>query len=215
MAKKYAKTVTRVTTISDETIETNVFLLNPFFKTVIKIISSSAINVVNQIRFFPISSSGINTINNKDLETKNINEKSSDKYIYKAYLKLNGIDYNSDNFQIDVMAFSLMLQYIYNRAMLKGLNKYDVLRNFDILSFLITCEEIIITDEVKFNFIDNEINGILLDLKDVYKTCSSSQMTYEEIGTDTKRFNEKTLIPAYRIIRDIVERNKDIFMEIS
>ena len=157
----------------------------------------------------------INTINNKDLETKNINEKSSDKYIYKAYLKLNGIDYNSDNFQIDVMAFSLMLQYIYNRAMLKGLNKYDVLRNFDILTFLITCEEIIITDEVKFNFIDNEINGILLDLKDVYKTCSSSQMTYEEIGTDTKRFNEETLIPAYQIIRDIVERNKDIFMEIS
>ena len=157
----------------------------------------------------------INTINNKDLETKNINEKSSDKYIYKAYLKLNGIDYNSDNFQIDVMAFSLMLQYIYNRAMLKGLNKYDVLRNFDILAFLITCEEIIITDEVKFNFIDNEINGILLDLKDVYKTCSSSQMTYEEIGTDTKRFNEETLIPAYQIIRDIIERNKDIFMEIS
>ena len=157
----------------------------------------------------------INTINNKDLETKNINEKSSDKYIYKAYLKLNGIDYNSDNFQIDVMAFSLMLQYIYNRAMLKGLNKYDVLRNFDILTFLITCEEIIITDEVKFNFIDNEINGILLDLKDVYKTCSSSQMTYEEIGTDTKRFNEETLIPAYQKIRDIIERNKDIFMEIS
>lgn len=157
----------------------------------------------------------INTINNKDLETKNINEKSSDKYIYKAYLKLNGIDYNSDNFQIDVMAFSLMLQYIYNRAMLKGLTKYDVLKNFDILTFLITCEEMILTDEVKFNFVDNDINGILLDLKDVYKTCCSSQMTYEEIGTDTKRFNEETLIPAYQIIRDIIERNKDIFMEIS
>ena len=81
--------------------------------------------------------------------------------------------------------------------------------------FLQEHEEIIITDEVKFNFIDNEINGILLDLKDVYKTCSSSQMTYEEIGTDTKRFNEETLIPAYQIIRDIIERNKDIFMEIS
>ena len=157
----------------------------------------------------------INTINNTDLETRNLNDKSSDKYIYKAYLKLNGIDYNSDNFKIDVLAFSLMLQSIYNKAMLKGLTKYDVLKNFDILTFLITCEEMILTDEVKFDFVDNDINGILLDLKDVYKTCSSSQMTYEEIGTDTKRFNEETLIPAYQIIRDIIERNKDIFMEIS
>lgn len=157
----------------------------------------------------------INTINNTDLETRNLNDKSSDKYIYKAYLKLNGIDYNSDNFKIDVLAFSLMLQSIYNKAMLKGLTKYDVLKNFDILTFLITCEEMILTDEVKFDFVDNDINGILLDLKDVYKTCSSFQMTYEEIGTDTKRFNEETLIPAYQIIRDIIERNKDIFMEIS
>ena len=157
----------------------------------------------------------INTINNTDIKTKNINEKSSDKYIYKAYLKLNGIDYNSDNFKINVMAFSLMLQYIYNKAMLCGLNKYDVLRNFDVLVFLITCEELIITDEVKFGFVDNDINGIILDLKDVYKTIKSSQMTYEEIGTDTKRYNEETLIPAYQIIRDIIERNKDIFMEIS
>lgn len=157
----------------------------------------------------------INTINNTDLETRNLNDKSSDKYIYKAYLKLNGIDYNSDNFKIDVLAFSLMLQSIYNKAMLKGLTKYDVLKNFDILTFLITCEKMILTDEVKFDFVDNDINGILLDLKDVYKTCSSFQMTYEEIGTDTKRFNEETLIPAYQIIRDIIERNKDIFMEIS
>lgn len=157
----------------------------------------------------------INTINNTYLDTRNINEKSSDKYIYRAYLKLNGIDYNSDNFKIDVMTFSLMLQSIYNKAMLNGLTKYDVLKNFDILTFLITCEEMILTDEVKFDFVDNDINGILLDLKDVYKTCSSSQMTYEEIGTDTKRFNEETLIPAYQIIRDIIERNKDIFMEIS
>lgn len=157
----------------------------------------------------------INTINNTDLETRNLNDKSSDKYIYKAYLKLNGIDYNSDNFKIDVLAFSLMLQSIYNKAMLKGLTKYDVLKNFDILTFLITCEEMILTDEVKFDFVDNDINGILLDLKDVYKTCSSFQMTYEEIGTDTKSFNEETLIPAYQIIRDIIERNKGIFMEIS
>ena len=157
----------------------------------------------------------INTINNTDLETRNLNDKSSDKYIYKAYLKLNGIDYNSDNFKIDVLAFSLMLQSIYNKAMLKGLTKYDVLKNFDILTFLITCEEMILTDEVKFDFVDNDINGILLDLKDVYKTCSSFQMTYEEIGTDTKSFNEETLIPAYQIIRDIIVRNKDIFMEIS
>lgn len=157
----------------------------------------------------------INTINNADIETKNINEKSSDKYIYKAYLKLNGIDYNSDNFKLNVMAFSLMLQSIYNKAMFCGLNKYDVLRNFDVLVFIITCEELIITDEVKFGFVDNDINGIILDLKDVYKTIRSSQMTYEEIGTDTKRYNEETLIPAYQIIRDIIERNKDIFMEIS
>ena len=157
----------------------------------------------------------INTINNTDIETKNINEKSSDKYIYKAYLKLNGIDYNSDNFKIDVMAFSLMLQSIYNKAMFCGLSKYDVLRNFDVLVFLITCEELIITDEVKFSFVDNDINGIILDLKDVYKTIKSSQMNLDEIKIDNKRYNEETLIPAYQIIRDIIERNKDIFMEIS
>ena len=69
--------------------------------------------------------------------------------------------------------------------------------------------------EGHLRIVEHDINGILLDLKDIYKTCSSVQMTYEEIGTDTKRFNEETLIPAYQIIRDIIERNKDIFMEIS
>ena len=113
------------------------------------------------------------------------------------------------------MAFSLMLQSIYNKAVFCGLSKYDMLRNFDVSVFLITCEELIITDEVKFSFVDNEINGIILDLKDVYKTIKSSQMNLDEIKTDTKRYNEETLIPAYQIIRDIIERNKDIFMEIS
>ena len=49
----------------------------------------------------------------------------------------------------------------------------------------------------------------------IHEAISLQKMTYEEIGTDTKSFNEETLIPAYQIIRDIIERNKGIFMEIS
>ncbi len=157
----------------------------------------------------------INTINNTPLDTRNLNEKSSDKYIYKAYLKLNGITYDSDTFKTDVVNFSIMLQRLYIKAKDRGLNYLDVLRNFDMLAFLTICEETILTDEISFDFIDNNINGILLDLKDTYKVLKSTTMTYEEITTDTKRYNEEILIKAYQIIRDIIERNKDMFMEVS
>lgn len=157
----------------------------------------------------------INTINNTPLDTRNLNEKSSDKYIYKVYLKLNGITYDSDTFKTDVIAFSLMLQRLYDKAKVKGINYIDVLKNFDMLTFLTICEETILTDEIIFDFVDNNINGILLDLKDIYKVLKSTTMTYEEITADTKRYNEEILIKAYQIIRDIIERNKDMFMEVS
>lgn len=157
----------------------------------------------------------INTINNTPLDTRNLNEKSSDKYIYKAYLKLNGITYDSDTFKTDVKNFSIMLQRLYIKAKDRGLNYLDVLRNFDMLAFLTMCEETILTDKLKLSFTDNDINGILLDLKDTYKVLKSTTMTYEEITTDTKRYNEEILIKAYQIIRNIIERNKDMFMEVS
>lgn len=157
----------------------------------------------------------INTINNTPLDTRNLNEKSSDKYIYKAYLKLNGITYDSDTFKTDVKNFSIMLQRLYIKAKDRGLNYLDVLRNFDMLAFLTMCEETILIDKLKLSFTDNDINGILLDLKDTYKVLKSTTMTYEEITTDTKRYNEEILIKAYQIIRDIIERNKDMFMEVS
>lgn len=157
----------------------------------------------------------INTINNTELTSKKLNEKSSSKDIYKAYLKLNGIDYKSDNYKTDIFSFSLMLQTIYNKAKIKGLSFYEVLTNFDMLTFLISCEETILTDEIKLDFIDNDINGILFDLKDVYSICVTSQMTYEKENHNMEIFNETALIPSYKIIREIIERNKDIFMEIS
>lgn len=157
----------------------------------------------------------INTINNTPLDTKNLNEKSSNKYIYKVYLKLNGITYDSDTFKTDVIAFSLMLQRLYDKAKVRGINYIDVLKNFDMLAFLTICEETILTDEISFDFVDNNINGILLDLKDIYKVLTSTTMTYEEITANTKRYNEEILIKAYQIIRDIIERNKDMFMEVS
>lgn len=157
----------------------------------------------------------INIINNTPLDTRNLNEKSSDKYIYKAYLKLNGITYDSDTFKTDVENFSIMLQRLYIKAKDRGLNYLDVLRNFDMLAFLTMCEETILIDKLKLSFTDNDINGILLDLKDTYKVLKSTTMTYEEITTDTKRYNEEILIKAYQIIRDIIERNKDMFMEVS
>lgn len=157
----------------------------------------------------------INTINNTPLDTRNLNEKSSDKYIYKAYLKLNGITYDSDTFKANVKNFSIMFQRLYIKAKDRGLNYLDVLRNFDMLAFLTMCEETILIDKLKLSFTDNDINGILLDLKDTYKVLKSTTMTYEEITTDTKRYNEEILIKAYQIIRDIIERNKDMFMEVS
>ena len=155
----------------------------------------------------------INIINNITIDTNELNEKASDKDIYKAYLKLNGINYESDNYKIDTKAFSVVLQSVYKKAefCLSG----NLINCFDMLVFLITCEQVILTDKIKFDFVNNDINGILLDLKDAYNILKHSKMTLEEVRNDTKKYNEEVLIPAYLIIKEIIERNKEFFMEIS
>ena len=56
--------------MTDVVIATTVFLFIPFFSTVIRIISSSAVMIARNRIFLPISTSGTSTINNRSNATK-------------------------------------------------------------------------------------------------------------------------------------------------
>ena len=96
-----------------------------------------------------------------------------------------------------------------------GLSFLEALCGYDLFYFLTVCEEIILTDKIKFSFVANDMNKILKDLKDVYNTIKNTNMTLEEVCEDNQKYYRETIIPAYEIIKDIIERNKDLFMEMS
>lgn len=158
----------------------------------------------------------INLIVESSIDTTELSERPTDEEIYKLYLKQNGINYDSVNYQVNVMAFRLSLEKLYqigNKKM--GLSFLEALCGYDLFYFLTVCEEIILTDKIKFSFVANDMNKILKDLKDVYNTIKNTNMTLEEVCEDNQKYYRETIIPAYEIIKDIIERNKDLFMEMS
>lgn len=158
----------------------------------------------------------INVITESGIDTTNLNYRLSDEEIYKIYLNHNGINYDSADYLINASAFRMCLEFLYKKVNARiGLDFIEVLCGYDLFSFLTICEETIMNDKLEFSFVANDMNKILKDLKDVYKVLTTTQMTLSEVKEDNQKYYNETLIPAYKIIKDIIKRNKDLFMEMS
>ena len=153
-------------------------------------------------------------INNYKIEDYNINERSSAKYIYKAYLKSLKIDYNDiENFEETSRVFKVALTLLCREVNKKGhFSMVDVLDNFDMFSFMVSMEEIV-EEDVCCEYKD--IDKILTDLKEVYKIINSikdSGLTMDDLDTMKKDY----YIPAYNIIKSIIKRKNNMcFVEVS
>ena len=153
-------------------------------------------------------------ISNYKIEDYNINERSSTKYIYKAYLKSLKIDYNDiETFEETSQIFKAALTLLCREVNKKGhFSIVDVLDNFDMFSFMVSMEEIV-EEDVCCEYKD--IDKILTDLKEVYKIINSiknSGLTMDDLDTMKKDY----YIPAYNIIKSIIKRKNNMcFVEVS
>lgn len=149
-------------------------------------------------------------ISNYKIENYNINERSSAKYIYKAYLKSLKIDYNDiETFEEISRIFKVALTLLYREVNKKGhFTITEVLDNYDMFSFMISMEQIVEKD------IHNEhkdIDKILTDLKEVYIIMNSI-----EDMKDLDKTIKEYYIPAYNIIKSIIKRKNNMcFVEVS
>lgn len=153
-------------------------------------------------------------ISNYKIEDYNINERSSAKYIYKAYLKSLRIDYNNiATFEETSQIFKVALTILGNEVNKKGhFTIAEVIDNFDMFSFFVSMEQIVERD------IHNEhkdIDKILNDLKEVYRIINSikeSGLTIDDLDKMIKEY----YIPAYNIIKSIIKRKNNMcFVEVS
>lgn len=150
---------------------------------------------------------------NTTIHDFNINERSSAKYIYKAYLKSLNIDYKDidtfeENSQIFKMALCVLCEEVNKKT---PLTLYEVLDNFDMFSFMVTMEEII-ENGVWCEYKD--INKILTDLKQVYNIIDSIKEV-DKTNIDMNMLIENYYIPAYKVVRAIIDRKQNCFVEAS
>lgn len=149
-------------------------------------------------------------ISNYKIEDYNINERSSAKYIYKAYLKSLRIDYNNiATFEETSQIFKVALTLLGNEVNKKGHFTIDeVIDNFDMFSFLVSMEQVV---EKDINSELKDIDKILTDLKEVYRIINS----IEDVNDLDKTIKEY-YIPAYNIIKSIIKRKNNMcFVEVS
>lgn len=153
-------------------------------------------------------------ISNYQIEDYNINERSSAKYIYKAYLKSLRIDYNNiATFEETSQIFKVALTILGNEVNKKGhFTIADVIDNFDMFSFLVSMEQIVERD---IHSEHKDIDKILTDLKEVYRIINSikeSGLTMDDLDKMIKEY----YIPAYNIIKSIIKRKNNMcFVEVS
>lgn len=149
-------------------------------------------------------------ISNYKIEDYNINERSSAKYIYKAYLKSLRIDYNNiATFEETSQIFKVALTLLGNEVNKKGhFTIAEVIDNFDMFSFLVSMEQVV---EKDINSEHKDIDKILTDLKEVYRIINS----IEDVNDLDKTIKEY-YIPAYNIIKSIIKRKNNMcFVEVS
>lgn len=149
-------------------------------------------------------------ISNYKIEDYNINERSSAKYIYKAYLKSLKIDYNNiTTFEKNSKIFKIALTILANEVNKKGyFTITEVLDNYDMFSFLVCMEKIVEKDTHSEH---KDIDKILTDLKEVYRIMNSI-----EDMNDLDKTIKDYYIPAYNIIKSIIKRKNNMcFVEVS
>lgn len=152
----------------------------------------------------------VKVISNYKIEDYNINERSSAKYIYKAYLKSLRIDYNNiTTFEETSQIFKVALTILGNEVNKKGhFTIAEVIDNFDMFSFLISMEQIV---EKDIHSEHKDIDKILTDLKEVYRIINSI-----EDMNDLDKTIKEYYIPAYNIIKSIIKRKNNMcFVEVS
>lgn len=158
----------------------------------------------------------IKVICNYNIEDHNISDRSSAKYIYKAYLKSFKVDFNNiDNFeeisQIFKMTLMWLTEYINKNKMPISVN--EVLNNYDMLYFMVNIE-LFVNGNENISKMPKVLQKIVNDLKQVY-TMIDKVKSEPILNNDYSNHITNFYIPAYDMVKTIVDNNKDFFMEVS
>lgn len=158
----------------------------------------------------------IKVICNYNIEDHNISDRSSAKYIYKAYLKSFKIDYNSiNNFeeisQVFKMTLMWLTEYINKNKMPISTN--EVLDNYDMLYFMVNME-VFVNGNENISKMPKVLQKLVNDLKQVYEMISKAK-NEPLVNNEYSSHITNYYIPAYGLVKTIIDNNKDFFMEVS
>lgn len=139
------------------------------------------------------------TLDDKDNKDYNLNENSTPKDYYEAYLDSLNISVDDTFYKLSANAFMINFELVSSNV---NLTTNDIINNFDMFYFLEMMRR-----KKDFTTIDDEANKVLDDLKQVYGIITKKTNSQDEMMSNFK--------VGYNMIQKIIDRYQDYYIRVS
>lgn len=139
------------------------------------------------------------TLDDKDNKDYNLNENSTPKDYYEAYLDSLNIGVDDTFHKLNANAFMINFELVSSNV---NLTTNDIINNFDMFYFLEMMRR-----KKDFTTIDDEANKVLDDLRRVYKILSNPPTNQDDMLDNFK--------VGYDMIQKIIDRYQDYYIRVS
>lgn len=139
------------------------------------------------------------TLDNKDNKDYNLNENSTPKDYYEAYLDSLNIGVDDTFHKLNANAFMINFELVSSNV---NLTTNEIINNFDMFYFLEMMRR-----KKDFTTIDDEANKVLDDLRQVYKILSNPPTSQDDMLDNFK--------VGYDMIQKIIDRYQDYYIRVS
>ena len=139
------------------------------------------------------------TLDDKDNKNYNLNENSTPKDYYEAYLDSLNISIDDTFHKLNANAFMINFELVSSNV---NLTTNDIINNFDMFYFLEMMRR-----KKDFTTIDDEANKVFDDLRQVYKILSNPPTSQDDMLDNFK--------VGYDMIQKIIDRYQDYYIRVS
>lgn len=139
------------------------------------------------------------TLDDKDNKDYNLNENSTPKDYYEAYLDSLNIGVDDTFYKLNVNAFMINFELVSSNV---SLSTNDIINNFDMFYFLEMMRR-----KKDFTTIDDEANKVLDDLKKIYEIITKTPTSQDDMLGNFK--------VGYGMVQKIIDRYQDYYIRVS
>lgn len=139
------------------------------------------------------------TLDDKSNKDYNLNENSTPKDYYEAYLDSLNIGVDDTFYKLSANAFMINFELVSSNV---SLSTNDIINNFDMFYFLEMMNR-----KKDFTTIDDEANKVLDDLKQVYEIITKTPTSQDDMLGNFK--------VGYDMIQKIIDRYQDYYIRVS